>query len=196
MARPKEFIVEEALEKAMEVFWKKGFEGSSFQDICAHTGVQKASLYGAFGDKKALYLAALTMYTEHGFRDMESALESSQDPAEALGEALAHTLSQQKSSTTKGCMCVNAAVELGGLDDEITTALNLHFERMRTLLATTFERGQAVGEFRSEIDPKVAGAFLQVLWYGLYVAARSGQCPQSLIPVAELAVEALVTPTT
>src|SRR5437588_174987 len=115
MARHKEFDRNEALHKAMEMFWSCGYDGTSIQDLVGHMGIKRQSLYDTFGDKHALYLQALDRYREVESRKAIERLEKSRSVKKALRELFAGVVAgslcdQQR----RGCFMGNAMSELAG----------------------------------------------------------------------------------
>jgi TetR/AcrR family transcriptional repressor of nem operon len=158
MARPKEFDPEIALATAMERFWERGFEATSLADITAATGVQKASLYATYGDKRKLFLTALTRYQDEGIERLAAAL-AVPGPVRAAIEALFQNVVRDCTTRdgARGCLCVNTAVELGPRDPEIARMLELHAARAEKLIADALDRGKASGEFSASLrSPAVA----------------------------------------
>ncbi len=120
MARPREFDVADALQDALEVFWRKGYEATSMQDLVAAMGIQKASLYAAFGDKHALYRAALRRYQQATLDELATHLAKAASPLAAIrgfvDEVATHAAGKDG---RRGCFCVNASSELAPSDDLI-----------------------------------------------------------------------------
>ena len=122
MARPREFDEATVLEAAMNCFWAQGFESTSVRDLAEEMGITGASLYNAFGDKRSLYRRALAYYLETSVRDRVSRLEQL-SPFQAIHAFFDEVI--ERSITDKqrrGCMLVNAALELAPYDAEIQNA--------------------------------------------------------------------------
>src|SRR3984893_15939871 len=115
MARQKEFDREEALHKAMEVFWSRGYQAASIQDLVKHMGINRQSLYDTFGDKHALYLQALDRYHEVHGRKVSELLERPGSVKKALRQLfegiVEGSLCEQE---RRGCFMGNAMSELAG----------------------------------------------------------------------------------
>jgi TetR/AcrR family transcriptional regulator, transcriptional repressor for nem operon len=119
LARPREFDETAALDAAIQCFWAKGFEATSVRDLADEMGITGASLYNAFGDKRALYRRALDQYVAGSFGERAHRTESTMPPREAIGaffqEIIVRSLSDKR---RKGCMLVNSALELAPHDRE------------------------------------------------------------------------------
>jgi TetR/AcrR family transcriptional regulator, transcriptional repressor for nem operon len=185
MARPKEFDPEDALHAAMRAFWEHGYEHTSFSDLTKCTGVQKASLYGTFGDKRALFLAALERYHDERFDELAARLAVG-----SSARAILHGLLREKLDSSRGtdgcgksCLWVNTVVEFAPHDAEVTQRLTRHVQRTQRLLEALFERGRESGELRADLDPALSASLLLCTMWGLSLYARTGANPQRLIGV-------------
>src|SRR5436190_22147629 len=111
MARPKEFDPQTALTAAMEKFWEGGYEATSLVDLTRCMGVQKASLYATYGDKRKLFITALTQYQEQHYQELLVGLRNATSVREFLREALLYWMREAASKdSARGCFCVNTAV--------------------------------------------------------------------------------------
>lgn len=131
MARPREFQPEDALAGVMDVFWRKGFEGTSMQDIEAATGLNKQSLYRVFGDKRAMYLAALDYYDQ---TEIAAAADLLAKPGAARKkfQRLFDRLLRQAApgGDRRGCFLCNASTDQGQLDAETRRFVSAAVARM------------------------------------------------------------------
>jgi TetR/AcrR family transcriptional repressor of nem operon len=173
MARPKEFDPQTALTAAMEQFWEGGYEATSLVDLTKCMGVQKASLYATYGDKRKLFITALAQYQEQHFTEFQTGIRSAASVREFLREVLLYWMREAASKdSARGCFCVNTAVELGPRDPEIAKMLATHARRVEDELATALARAQAMGEVRADRDPRLLARFLYVHIYGLSAAGK------------------------
>ncbi len=137
MARPREFDEEAAMKAVEDVFWLKGFEGTSYADLMAATGLGKGSLYAAYGNKEALYRHALSLYID---REVEQGCKLMESTETASGKDLvAAFLDQVIDAVTihndrRGCFLCNAAVDLAPLDEAVEKIVLAAMDRMRTAL--------------------------------------------------------------
>lgn len=161
MARPREFDVDEALQRALEVFWRKGYAATSLQDLVAAMRIQKASLYAAFGDKHALYLAALRRYQQETLEEFAAFLAKAPSPVAAVREFLAEVADYASGKHgLRGCFCVNASTELAPLDAEVADQLRAHHQRMEDLLTAALERARTLRELPRQADCRSLATFL------------------------------------
>ena len=173
MARHKEFDRDEALQKAMEVFWSRGFEAASIQDLTKQMGINRQSLYDTFGDKHELYLQALDRYRELETRRMSELLERG-PVKKALKRLFTGVVEgafgdQQR----RGCFMSNAMSELAGrcratADRTCSNAVMMEHAFHRALL-----RGKKAGELKTVRDPRAVARFLFSSLQGLVLLAKS-----------------------
>lgn len=192
MARHKEFDVDAALQSALEVFWQKGYEATSMRDLVAAMGIQKASLYGTFGDKRALYTKALRSYQKNALAVFEQRLKGPGSAKTALRtlvlDLVDHTSSRQGK---RGCFCINANVELAGHDPEIGELLREHSERVEAILEQAIRRVKADGELPRTADCKELATFLFGILVALNVLGKQRAGRDRLMAVATLGLTAL-----
>lgn len=192
MARPKEFDVDKALDAAMETFWEKGYEATSVCDLTERMGVQKASLYGTFGDKRQLFLAALTKYARDDHRELKQHFAGAQSVKRAFRELFAeivqHTTSERPQS---GCFCVNAATELAQHDAEVAALLDQHFRAVERVLKAAIERGQVAGEIKARVEAGPVAKHLTVTLLGMAVASKLGAGERRISDSARVALSLL-----
>jgi TetR/AcrR family transcriptional repressor of nem operon len=140
MARPREFDADDALERATRVFWTRGFEHTSLDDLCAATGLGRSSLYAAFGDKRALYLKALARYEERSVTRIAKAFEG-RTPREALKAFLAGLIDDIVAGPGRsGCFIGNCAAELARLDRAAAARVRASFERLEAAFRQVLEK--------------------------------------------------------
>ncbi len=192
MARPKEFDPEVALGAAMEAFWEHGFDATSLSDITAATGVKKASLYATYGDKRRLFITALSRYQDEGIERVRVGLAAGGTVRESMHALFTGIVKECASKDrARGCLCVNTAVELGPRDEEISAMLLLQAKRVTALLAEAIERGKQQGEFAAGLDSQVTARFLLVTLYGLTVGGKTGFSARKLDEVVTAALSVL-----
>lgn len=194
MARPKEFDVDTALEHAIGVFWHKGFEATSMQDLTDAMGIQRASLYGTFGDKRALYLQALKRYQARSLRELEQRLDNAPSAIAAVRELLRGTGDQACSRIGKrGCFCVNANVELAPHDAAIGDQLRHHSEQVEAVIERALRRAKADGELGKTADCKLLASFLFGVILATNVLARQRASRSRVQALVDQALASLPT---
>jgi TetR/AcrR family transcriptional repressor of nem operon len=175
MARPREFNKEDALQKAMMLFWQKGYEATSMADLLAATGLSKSSLYDTFGDKRKLFLAALDSYRQHRQEGLRSHLNDGRPARESIAAAFeGFTTKVLENRRGYGCMTCNEAVEFGPDDTEVQGIVLADFQAVEDGFAEAVARGQRDGSIANREPAQKLARFLNVQLQGLHVLARAG----------------------
>lgn len=150
MARPREFDPDTALERATQVFWAKGFEATSLDDLCAATGLGRSSLYAAFGDKRELYLRSLERYEAKSVLRIAEALNRPLPFREAFAAFVSRYIDDIVAGPgRRGCFIGNCAAELARDDREARALVRRSLQR----LEATFREALARAQGRGELDP-------------------------------------------
>jgi TetR/AcrR family transcriptional repressor of nem operon len=191
MGRHKEFSVEQALDRALHVFWSKGFEGASLSDLTEEMGIQRASLYATYGNKESLYEKALIEYQARGLQALDQKLSGGDDPLEILRSAL-QTAIPSSLVESNGCFCLNASIDRAPHDPDIRRLLHDHFNKVETALAKVVAKGIAAERFRLDLSPSAAGKYLLVVLNGLHAAAKTEPDHRRLHDTIELALSSLL----
>ncbi|MDQ0562498.1 AcrR family transcriptional regulator [Rhizobium mesoamericanum] len=190
MARPPEFDREEAIASAIRVFARQGFEAASTRDLIEGIGIGRQSLYGAFGDKRGLFLEALRHYSAGSLAQMRVALAKG-TAAESIKAALLVGLGSS-GDVESGCLGVGSIVEFSRSDPEINALNDDAATAVVTAFAGRVRAGMEAGEFDAELDPEAAARMLLILRSGLKVAARGGASNSELGDAADLALCSIV----
>lgn len=190
MARPSEFDRDEAIASAIKVFARHGFEAASTTDLLEGMGIGRQSLYGAFGDKRGLFLEALRRYAASSLAQMREALAAG-TPAEGIEAALLVGLGSSN-DLESGCLGVGSVVEFSRSDPEINALNDTASMAVVAALAARVRDGIEAGELDAGLDPDATGRMLLVLRSGLKVAARGGASDSELCDAARLALRGLV----
>ena len=170
MGRPREFDRDEALDRAVQVFWTRGFERTSVEDLTESMGIQRGSLYAAFGDKHQLFLEALDRYEERFYRDTLRFLE--EGPArEGIRRVFAQVVSDCAcGGGAKGCFITNTAVALAEDDPETASRVRSNLRRLEGAFEAALTRAEPV-TLRGR-EPKALARFLTTSLQGLRVLSR------------------------
>ncbi|WP_109481273.1 TetR/AcrR family transcriptional regulator [Paraburkholderia sp. C35] len=187
--RPREFDTDAVLAEASKVFWRNGFHGTSVDDLCNATGVLRGSLYGVFGDKHGIMMAALDHYAEGAIAGLVERLNANVAPEVALRNALLHHT--RASSSLTGCFITNSTLELQPEDEALHAKIRAIQRRVVTLLAAAVIRGQAAGVFDSDLDEKAVADFLLCMTQGLRVLGKCQRKEDELKAVVDVAMRAL-----
>jgi TetR/AcrR family transcriptional repressor of nem operon len=171
MARPRTFDPNDVLDVALHIFWRKGYQGTSLDDIAAETGLTKPSLYAAFGDKASLFLKVLDRY--HAVLLSRSEKTLSDGPsARAAIEAWFTSLLPfcAGAEADRGCLSVNTSTD-GTLDDEALARSLADFNsRLESLVLSRLHADRA--QFSDDFDPEAATRIIMVIYNGLMVTAK------------------------
>jgi len=158
----------------MRVFWSKGYEGSSLNDILIATGLSKSSLYATFGDKRELFLAAFEAYRCERLQRLESVLNDGQPARQAIEKFFRQGVARAEAlDHAYGCMTANEAVELAPHDLAIQQLVKEDFQAVEEAFAQAILRGQSDGSIAGDKDPRQLARFLVVSLQGLQVMARA-----------------------
>ncbi|MDP5315428.1 MULTISPECIES: TetR/AcrR family transcriptional regulator [Streptomyces] len=193
MARTKEFDPDAALQSALELFWRRGYEATSVADLVEHLGIGRASLYATFGGKNELYLKAMDRYAE--LRDPLLLAELSQPgPALPAVRAVVRRFAAEAASPggrLNGCFVTNTAAELAPHDPAAARRVEISWERLEAPLHSALVRAQAQGELPGDRDPRALARMLLVLLQGIRVVGKASDDPARVRDAAEQALTLL-----
>lgn len=190
MARSKEFDEKAVLRKAMELFWAQGYEKTSMQDLVDHMGIHRRSIYDTFGDKRSLFLASLNHYEELIVNEMESIICSTSSIKQTIRDVFIFVLNSIE-QYPKGCLSVNAAIELSLLDKEIGRIVTKMFNRTEDMFNNLIKQGQTSGELSKEIDSDNTSRFLHNNLVGIRVLIKTNYNKKELEGIITLALSVL-----
>jgi AcrR family transcriptional regulator len=180
--RPRAYDADEALSNATDAFWLGGYSGTSLDDLSDATGMNRPSLYGAFGDKHALYLSTLDCYVEAGVHAMESALRDDIPLAQALQRVYdsALALYLPAGEAPRGCFLIGTAVVESKADDVVRTRLAQGLKAFDRAFEQRMRRAQAVGELSAQADTAVLARIASAILHSLALRSRAGDSRASL----------------
>ncbi|WP_409345402.1 TetR/AcrR family transcriptional regulator [Paenibacillus sp. MBLB4367] len=176
MARLREFDEQKALDAAMQLFWEKGYEATSLSDLTAKMGIQRPSIYSAFGDKKELFEAALRNYTQLHASSVRARLPKHATVKEAFRsffEAVVAKEYEEGEGLGRGCFCINTMVELAPHDAKFEILTREHQMYVAALFQETIERGVRSGELLNVTNPAALAQTFVVSLIGLTVLLKS-----------------------
>ncbi|MET8290847.1 helix-turn-helix domain-containing protein [Streptomyces sp. NPDC051639] len=193
MARTKEFDPDAALQSALELFWRRGYEATSMADLVEHLGVGRASIYATFGNKHDLYLKALDRYQQA--RNPQLLRELSQPgPALPAVRAVVRRFATEAATGERrlsGCFVTNTATELAPHDTDAARRVEHNWDHLETLLHAALVRAEAQGELPAGRDPLALARMLLVLMQGLRVVGKASTDPARVQDAAEQALTLL-----
>ncbi|MER8046686.1 TetR/AcrR family transcriptional regulator [Streptomyces sp. NPDC094032] len=192
MGRPKQFDPDVAVERAMGVFWRKGYAGTTPQDLVDEIGIGKGSLYNAFGSKHALFERALARYRDSQAAWLEALLDhpgSAKDRLRGALEALVEL--DLGDEDRRGCMAVNTAAESAPSDAGTTETVRGMFARTEGAFRATVEAGQRAGEIDAGRDAAAVASWLLATVIGMRVLAKTAEDDTQLRRVVDAALASI-----
>lgn len=176
MARTKEFNEDQALDKAIEIFWHKGYNGTSAQDLVTHLGLSRSSLYDTFGDKQKLFAQSLQRYQKNAENQIVELFEKSENIKDTLHDIFKQAVIESlEDRITKGCFMVNSSVELAMHDEEIAKIVKNNSQMMEEVFTKAVQKGQDSGHISKANSAKVLARFIFNNYSGIRVLARTGE---------------------
>jgi TetR/AcrR family transcriptional repressor of nem operon len=170
VGRPREFDEESVLAAAMDAFWRRGYEATSLAELCRCTGLNKGSLYQAFGDKHQLFMRSLSYYADKEYREVLAVVSETASPLENIRAVVARICDDAGSD--KGCMMINSMVELAPHDPEVKAMLQSFGEKRMQGLAGMIAAAQQAGEIRAGQDPRALARQLMMTLAGAAAMAK------------------------
>lgn len=191
MARPKEFVRETALQKAIEVFCEHGYEGTSTDVLLRAMGISRQSMYDTFGDKRQLYLEALQHYNTDSVADLVRTLSGAPSPLKGLEMVLLAFASKPAADAALGCMGVGAICEFGRSDPKVTLLTDSAGQTLLLALEHSIAEAKRAGEIGADVQMRPAAQFIASTIAGLKISARRGASPEALRGIARMAIRSL-----
>ncbi|MBI3708075.1 MAG: TetR/AcrR family transcriptional regulator [Proteobacteria bacterium] len=192
MARPREFDPDTALKRAMELFWAKGYEATSLDDLCAATGLGRSSLYAAFGDKHALYLRSLDHYEERSIARVTEAFASPLPMRDALAAFLEKFIDDIVAGPgRRGCFIGNCAAELAREDRAAAGRVKRSLARIEATFRDTLGRAKKRGELADAADIDALARFLTASVQGLRLVGKANPDRATLKDIAGVILRCL-----
>lgn len=192
MVRPREFDRDEALDRAMRVFWSKGYSATSTEDLLASMEIGRQSLYNAFGDKRKLYLEALDHYQRHSIAAHVERLTRGSSALAGIRALLLGVIPAGAADRERGCMGVNSAAEFGATDAELNALRSAGGKLLKPPLLARVEEAQRNGEIDPRMNAGEVALFVISTMQGIQLNARAGMPPAALRRLAKFAVDRLV----
>ncbi|MFD1541370.1 TetR/AcrR family transcriptional regulator [Nonomuraea guangzhouensis] len=194
MGRPREFSDQAVVDAAMAVFWEKGYEATTTQDLCERTGLGRGSLYNAFGSKHRLYEEAIRRYAA---TRADAQLAMLADPEagsvrERLREMMLGVIDADLADPgRRGCLALNAATEPSGRTEDVAALVRRQFVDLEQAICHLVTVGQRTGELSADRPPLQVARTFQSAYYGLRVLAKVTDDRKALLDVVDGALAAL-----
>jgi TetR/AcrR family transcriptional repressor of nem operon len=195
MARPREFDSDVALDRALDVFWTKGYEATSLDDLCEVTGLSRSSLYGAFGSKKNLLLQTVERYAEQRTPNLVETL-AQPIPVRDAFVALANQFIAQivAGPGRRGCYLGNCAAELPRGERAALAKVRDGLAGTETIFGDALRRAKARGELAQDADPTALARFLTAAFQGLRLIGKVNPDRDTLTDIATTMLQCLNEP--
>lgn len=190
MARPRQFDRNQALQRALGVFWMKGYAATSMSDLQRALGIGRQSLYNTFGGKHELFTEALELYLRRN-REMVDRLLIPEQGLDAIGAYLTATAENMGTYPRKACFLFNTSVELGPHDAETRTRLEGGLDGMKRGFAGCLAHARQAGDLATATDDARLAVFLTAQVGGMAALARVGAPVDDLRAVASAAMDAI-----
>jgi TetR/AcrR family transcriptional regulator, transcriptional repressor for nem operon len=191
--RPREFDMDAALDGALLVFRERGFHAASLGDLGAAMELTPGSIYKAFSDKRAIFLAAFDRYTKLRNAELQQLLDAEMTGLDKLRAMLRfYAAASHGIEGQRGCLVVGSAVELATFDAEMAACVTAALRRVEALLRDLVRRGQSDGSIRSGIDADATACTLLCMLQGLRVIGKTGRKRAETMAAADHALRLLV----
>jgi TetR/AcrR family transcriptional regulator, transcriptional repressor for nem operon len=173
MARTKEFDEQHILNKAVDLFWMKGYNATSAQDLVEVLGISRSSLYSTYGDKHSLFIKALQHYRQQMIQHMINTVDHSEDVEQTIKNVFNSIKQEASNKNPKGCLMVNSAIELVQDDSKVAKIVDAMMLDLEDALCRAVKKGQDEGKFSTTHTARSLARFLMNSINGLRVAAKS-----------------------
>ncbi|MGM0125554.1 TetR/AcrR family transcriptional regulator, transcriptional repressor for nem operon [Enterococcus sp. AZ194] len=187
MARTKEFDEEVVLDKAVQIFWQKGYEKTSIQDLVDTMGIHRRSIYDTFGDKHALFLRALDRYST----ELEQKIVTNITPELPIKEKLEKLFTlvlSENVDAPRGCLIVNSATELSLFDEEVAKKVKTQFAKTENYIYQLLVAAEKKGELTVALSLKDVAAYLHNAWVGFRVLAKTTDDSDKLQTIVDVSL--------
>ena len=188
MARHKEFHPDRALDKAMRLFWRSGYPNTSLEDLMREMGIARQSLYDTFGDKRSLYLKALTHYRDQTNGAIEKMLDEIASVKDGFRKLLYGLAAETREQHERGCLLLSANLQRDPKDAGMRDFLRDNQARVEAIFVQALERAQKQGELSSREAPPALARFFVVTIQGMRAMARLKSDRRALEQVAQVAL--------
>ena len=193
MARKKEFDEIEVLDKAVQLFWNKGYNATSANDLVDALGLSRSSIYSTYDNKRTLFIRSLDRYRKQVVNSMLEMVKQSNDFPKTISEVFRMVIEQDVGSKIpKGCLIVNSAVEVAAEDREIAEIVNANSRDIERVFEAAIKKGQDSGQVSSSHSPKVLARFLNNNISGLRVAVKASNDLSELDDVVKICLSVLM----
>lgn len=192
MPRPRKFDEAEVVDKAMQLFWEKGYRGTSPRDLMEATGLSKSSLYNTFGSKSGLFERALQHYAATNAEQLEQLL-AEPNLRTALSQLLTLNLELATGPTPRACLVASTSMEGQACGEAVLSMAQSAQRQVHAVFTARLARGQADGHARTDRSAESLAWFIMNHNAGLHVLARTGSPREELAQLSALALDTILT---
>lgn len=190
--RPKHYTEEEILDKAIQVFWKKGYTATSAKDLLAGLGIGQGSLYSTFpGGKKELFQKSLSRFLNVSIKGFHTGLDKSSCSLTFLKDFFAQIPKRTKNEISNGCYLGNSTVEFSNLDEETHLMSANLLKKLEAGFEKALTRAQEEGKLSREKSPKVLALYFINLWNGINVTQRMNRSKAEIKKLIDISLEVI-----
>jgi TetR/AcrR family transcriptional repressor of nem operon len=192
IGRPIQFDPDRALKSAMQLFWQKGYEATSLQDLLKVTGLSKSSLYKEFGNKHALFERSIELYRGDMVKNMEDMLSKADSGLEFIQQFFQEVAKETRGKNARrGCLVMNTATEFSQSDPVISRLVKRGTTSFRDTFESAILRAQAEGDIPETIDSKVLATYLMSSMSGLKTQIKAGASADEVKSITKIILSTL-----
>lgn len=194
MPRAKAYDEVVLLDRAMETFWSQGYRRTSVEDLVGRTGVNRASLYGVYPDKHALFIGGVRRYLDQVVENNIRHLREVEPAGESVRQLFLKLVEAPIEQLRRGCLLTNSAVEFGMKDPEVAALVRKAYRRVELALSDRLVEAQAAGQLAKGVQPKALARLLLTVLQGVRVMARVGTDRDVMRDAVEISLAGIRTP--
>jgi TetR/AcrR family transcriptional repressor of nem operon len=189
--RPKEHDENAVLDKAIDIFWQRGYEATSLEQLLEAMGMGKGSLYHNFGNKREVFRKALDRFNRKFLDSLESEAAKSKDPIAFIRDFFRSIPKQGADDHKKGCFLGNTVAELACIDPGLEKMAAEHLAKIESIFYTHIKNAQQSGKIKSKEDARLLARHLINLWNGINITRRMYSSAKELMPLVEMQLKVL-----
>jgi TetR/AcrR family transcriptional regulator, transcriptional repressor for nem operon len=189
--RPRDFDVDVVLDKAIDLFWKQGYEATSLDQLLSVMNIGKGSMYHNFGNKREVFKLALNRFMQNFKSWFTSEISKSKDPIKFIKDFFLSIPKQGMDDHKKGCFLGNTVAELACIDPGLEKLAVEHLEHIEQTFYVQLKQAQAEGKLKSKEDPRLLARHLINLWNGINITRRMHPEPKDLLPLIRLQLKVI-----
>lgn len=179
----KGFDEDAVLDRAMELFWERGYAAVSMNDLVEVLGVSRSSLYATYGQKDDLFLKALARYDHLHREEWLARLDRERAPIESLRQAFIDVAESPDGQRQMGCLLVNTTLEMSSAGSELGDLISEAFDSTETFFVTQIDRAKATGDLPATTDTDALAAGLMAFFLGVRVLSRANRASDGIDPI-------------